>query len=112
MLRKTSLEMKYSSVEEICNEVESGKMIILDIRDQYETEICSIDSLHIPMGELFTRLNELPTDKAIAVMCRSGKRAEAVTNVLITEHNRTDAVVMEGGILAWIEKYATHLESY
>ncbi|MFK7784745.1 MAG: rhodanese-like domain-containing protein [Crocinitomicaceae bacterium] len=104
--------MKYSSVEEVCIEVEAGKMIILDIRDQYEIEICSIQSLHIPMDKVVSRLYELPTDKVIAVMCRSGKRAEAVANVLITEHGRQDVVVMEGGILAWIDKYATHLESY
>jgi rhodanese-related sulfurtransferase len=104
--------MKYSSVEEICNEVEAGNMIILDIRDQYEIEICSIQSLHIPMDQVVNRIDELPTDKTIAIMCRSGKRAEAVANILMTEHERQDVVVMEGGILAWIEKYATHLESY
>lgn len=104
--------MKYLSVEEIFNEVEAGKMIVLDVRDQYEFDICSIDSLQIPMDELFSRLDELPRDKAIAVMCRSGKRAEAVANILITEHEFSNVVVMDGGILAWIEKYATHLESY
>ena len=104
--------MKYSSIEEICSEVEAGKMIILDVRDQYEFDICSIESLHIPMDELFGRLNELPSDKGIAVMCRSGKRAEAVANILTTEHEVKNVVVMEGGILAWIEKYATHLETY
>ena len=104
--------MKYLSVEEIFNEVESGKMVILDVRDQYEFDICSINSLQIPMDELFGRLDELPRDKAIAVMCRSGKRAEAVANILITEHDFSNVVVMEGGILAWIEKIATHLESY
>ena len=104
--------MKYSSVEEICKELEAGTMIILDIRDQYEIEICSIDSLHIPMDQVVQRIDELPTDKTIAVMCRSGKRAEAVANILITEHGCQNIVVMEGGILAWIEKYDTHLESY
>ncbi|MDG1330685.1 MAG: rhodanese-like domain-containing protein [Crocinitomicaceae bacterium] len=104
--------MKYLSVEEIFNEVESGKMVILDVRDQYEFDICSINSLQIPMDELFGRLDELPRDKAIAVMCRSGKRAEAVANILITEHDFSNVVVMKGGILAWIEKIATHLESY
>lgn len=87
-------------------------MIILDVREQYECDICSIEALQIPMDELFNRLNEIPTDKMIAVMCRSGKRAEAVANILITEHNFKNVVVMDGGILAWIEKYATHLELY
>lgn len=104
--------MNYSSLENINDEVKAGKMIILDVRDQYEVDICSIESLHIPMDELFGRLDELPTDKSIAVMCRSGKRAEAVANILITEHDFTNTVVMEGGILAWIEKFATHLETY
>ena len=104
--------MKYCSTEEIHTEVESGEMIILDVRDYYEFDICSIESLQIPMDELFGRLNELPTDKKMAVMCRSGKRAEAVANILVTEHNFSQVAVMEGGILAWIEKYATYLESY
>lgn len=104
--------MKYSSVEEVRSEIEAGKMIILDIREQYEIDICSIESLHVPMDELFGRLGELPRDKEIAVMCRSGKRAEAVTNILITEHDFTNVAVMEGGILAWIKKFATHLETY
>lgn len=104
--------MKYFSVEEVYREVEGGHMIILDIRERYEFEICSIEALQIPMDELFDRLNEIPTDMMIAVMCRSGKRAEAVANILITEHDFQDVVVLEGGILAWIEKIATHLESY
>lgn len=104
--------MKYCSVEEIHNEVKAEKMVILDVRDYYEFDICSIESLQIPMDELFGRLNELPKDKKIAIMCRSGKRAEAVANILVTEHDISQVVVMEGGILAWIEKYATHLESY
>lgn len=104
--------MKYCSVEEICTEVEAGKMIILDVREQYECEICSIEALQIPMDDLFARLDEIPKDKMIAVMCRAGKRAEAVANILITEHNFKSVVVMNGGILAWIDKYATHLESY
>ncbi len=104
--------MKYCSVEEIHNEVKAESMVILDVRENYEFDICSIESLQIPMDELFGRLDELPTDKKIAVMCKSGKRAEAVANILETEYNIAQIVVMEGGILAWIEKYATHLELY
>ena len=104
--------MKYFSVEEICTEAKAGKMIILDVREHYEFEICSIEALHIPMDQLFDRLDEIPTETMVAVMCRSGKRAEAVANILITEHDFKNIVVMEGGILEMIEKCATHLESY
>lgn len=104
--------MKYLSVEEICKEVKAGKMIVLDVREQYEIEICSIKALQIPMDSLIERLDEIPTDKTVAVMCRSGKRAEAVANLLIIEHNFKNIVVMDGGILEFIEKCVPHLESY
>ncbi len=104
--------MKYLSVEEICKEAKVGKMVILDVREHYEFEICSVEALHIPMDELFDRLNEIPTKTTVAVMCRSGKRAEAVANILITEYDFKNIVVMGGGILELIEKCATHLESY
>ncbi len=104
--------MKYCSVEEIREKVLAGEMVILDVRDQYETEICSIDAIHIPMGEIIDRLSEIPQNQQIAVMCRSGKRSEAVANILVIEHSFENLVIMEGGILAWIEKFATHLETY
>lgn len=104
--------MKYYSVEDIHAGIQSGKMIILDVREKYEYEICSIQSIQIPMDEIFARTNEIPQDIIVAVMCRSGKRAEAVANLLTTENNFKNLVIMQGGILAWIEKFATHLESY
>jgi rhodanese-related sulfurtransferase len=34
-------------------------------------------------------------------MCRSGKRAEAVVNVLERDHDMTNILLLEGGIIAW-----------
>ncbi len=104
--------MKYYSVDEINTGIQSGKMVILDIREKYECDICSIEAIQIPMDELFLRMNEIPREQTVAVMCRTGKRAEAVANMLVVEHHFDNIVVMEGGIIAWIEKFATHLESY
>jgi rhodanese-related sulfurtransferase len=85
---------------------------ILDIRECYEYEICNINSLHIPMGEINTRYSEIPTDIQVVVMCKSGKRAEALTNLLETEYNFTNLYVLEGGILSWIKQVDTQLEVY
>ncbi|MFT5779410.1 MAG: rhodanese-related sulfurtransferase [Crocinitomicaceae bacterium] len=100
------------SVEEAHARVQSGEAIILDVRETYELEICAIEALNIPMAEVADRLEEIPCDKGIIVMCKSGKRAEAVANMLITDCDRTNVTVLEGGILSWIEKIATHLETY
>jgi rhodanese-related sulfurtransferase len=104
--------MKYCSVEEIQEKVQAGEMVILDVREPYEHDISAIDAMHIPMGDIIDRLNEIPRNQLVAVMCRSGKRAEAVANILCVEHSFENIVIMEGGIIAWIGKFATHLETY
>ena len=80
---------------------QSNEYIIIDIREVYEYALCNLNSLHIPMGELIDRINELPIDKKIVLMCRSGKRAEAAANLLSTEFNLSNIIVLSGGIVAW-----------
>jgi rhodanese-related sulfurtransferase len=80
---------------------QTNEYLIVDIREPYECQIGRIDSLHIPMGELISRQDELPDDKKIVLMCKSGKRAEAAANLLITEFNKCNIYMLEGGITAW-----------
>jgi rhodanese-related sulfurtransferase len=83
---------------------------IVDVREPYEYQVCNIGSMHIPMGEVCNRVAELPTEKNIVIMCRSGKRAEAVANILLTDYSLTNIYVLEGGILAWKEYIDNSLE--
>jgi len=80
---------------------QTNEYLIVDIREPYECQIGRIDSIHIPMGELISRQDELPDDKKIVLMCKSGKRAEAAANLLITEFNKCNIYMLEGGITAW-----------
>ncbi|MFT7343823.1 MAG: rhodanese-related sulfurtransferase [Lentimonas sp.] len=91
---------------------ENNDYLILDIREEYEHDICSIPCLAIPMAEIASRKNEIPKDKKIAVMCRSGKRAEAVANLMECELGFSNLLILEGGILKWIEQIAPNLEAY
>lgn len=75
--------------------------MIIDIRESYEHAACSIDAIHIPMGEICEKSDELPTDRSIVIMCRSGKRAEAVANMLASDHGMNNIYLLEGGITAW-----------
>ena len=84
--------------------IEKNEALIVDVRENYEFENCNIGFLHIPMGEISERIKEIPSDKKIIVMCQSGKRAEAVANLLETEFELNPVFIMEGGINAWIEK--------
>lgn len=72
----------------------------LDVREPDEWSLGRIaGSLHIPMGALQARQDELPTDGPIVVVCRSGHRSAIVTAALLDAGY--DAVNLAGGLQAW-----------
>jgi rhodanese-related sulfurtransferase len=90
----------------------SNKACLVDVRETYEQHICNIPALFIPMAEIKTRHHEIPKDKEIVIMCRSGKRAEAVAHLLESELGFKDLFILEGGILNWIETIDPSMEKY
>lgn len=91
---------------------ESDSWIILDIREGYELEICSIAATHIPMAEIAERHTELDKSKNIVVMCKTGKRAEAVANLMECDYGFSNIYMLDGGIMNWIAEIDTQLETY
>jgi NADPH-dependent 2,4-dienoyl-CoA reductase/sulfur reductase-like enzyme/rhodanese-related sulfurtransferase len=72
---------------------------ILDVRDSIELAVENIPgSVNIPLGELRGRMNELPHDKDIHVICRSGQRAYLATRILL--QNGFKAKNVSGGMLS------------
>jgi rhodanese-related sulfurtransferase len=53
----------------------------------------------IPLGELHQRLNELPKDRDIICVCRSGNRSGSATRQLSEAGFR--AKNLNGGMIAW-----------
>ena len=81
--------MKFISPLELKNKMDEGhEVIILDVREPYELDICNIDAMHIPMAEVPSRLDEIPSSGIVVVMCKSGQRASAVANMLVQEFER------------------------
>ena len=54
----------------------------------------------VPMGQLASRLAELDRSSRIHVVCASGNRSKAMTDLLVTQG--FDAVSVAGGTQAWI----------
>ena len=72
---------------------------LLDVREPVELAVEHLpQSLNIPLGELRSRLDELPRDREILVVCRSGQRAYTATRMLV--QNGFDARVVSGGMLS------------
>lgn len=72
--------------KELKKSIEAGAdFILLDVRDPYELDICKLPGvLHIPMAEVGSRLNELPKDKDIVVICHLGVRSQNVARLLMS----------------------------
>jgi len=83
---------------------EPEKVLLLDVREPYERELAVIEpSLHIPMGEIPSRAEEIPRDRELIVYCHGGGRSMVVASFL--EGQGFEAVEnLTGGIDAWSVK--------
>ena len=59
-------------------------------------------AVNIPLPELRQRLGELPRDREIHVVCRSGQRAYYATRILL--QNGFKACTVSGGMLSLAHK--------
>lgn len=76
-------------------------VLLLDVREPDEWAAGHAPgAVHIPLGEIPTRLDELPeTDEPLAVVCRSGGRSQRAVQWLVQQG--FDVVNVEGGMRAW-----------
>ena len=71
---------------------------LLDVREPVELAVESVPgAVNIPIGQLRARLAELPRDREILVICRSGQRAYYATRALLQLGFKTRTVA--GGTL-------------
>ena len=76
-------------------------LVLLDVREPEERSLVAIEpSIHLPMGEVMERLDELPRDRPIVVYCHVGERSEMIAAYLETEGFEKVAN-LSGGIDAW-----------
>ncbi len=74
--------------------------VALDVREDEEWAAGRIaGALHIPLGELGARQAEIPRERRIVCVCRSGSRSAAVTEALVRAGY--EAENLAGGLKAW-----------
>jgi rhodanese-related sulfurtransferase len=86
-------------------------MTLLDVREAWELDVASVPGIvHIPMGEVAQRVNELNRNEEVVVLCRSGRRSLEVARFL--QQNGFKAVNLAGGILAWSRDLDATIPTY
>jgi NADPH-dependent 2,4-dienoyl-CoA reductase/sulfur reductase-like enzyme/rhodanese-related sulfurtransferase len=83
----------------ICSWDKAEGGFLLDVRDPEELAVESAPgAVNIPLGTLRDRLDELPSDREILVICRSGQRAYYATRILLQRGFK--ARTLAGGMLS------------
>lgn len=87
------------SVQEAHQKYQDG-VFLLDVREPEEwNEYHVPNTTLIPLGELASRLAELPKDREIVVVCRSGNRSQEGRDILLQAG--FNATSMAGGLKTW-----------
>ncbi len=88
------------SVNQASQKREQGAFI-LDVREPSEWAQFHIPGATlIPLGDLPTRLSEVPADREVVVVCRSGNRSAQGRDILLNA-GFTRVTSMAGGVTQW-----------
>lgn len=77
---------------------------LVDLREPYEAELCTMGGTHIPMGQIIDRLSEVRRDIPVILYCRSGNRGAAVTQALRSRYGFSNVHNLRGGIMAYSQE--------
>jgi rhodanese-related sulfurtransferase len=86
--------------------------VLLDVREPVELQIAALNNaVHIPMGEIPGRIDELDRDKTIICLCKSGGRSAQVGHFLL-DQGFNKVANLAGGINAWSEDVDSTIPLY
>ena len=88
-------------VHDLAAALDQGAYLV-DVREPHEWAEARVNGATlIPLGSVTERVAEIPADRTVYVICRSGGRSDRAAGWLRTQG--VDAVNVDGGTLAWIE---------
>jgi rhodanese-related sulfurtransferase len=80
--------------------LQAGRLLLVDVREERErARGFAPGSRHLPFSRLKRRLGELPTDRAVAFICQSGRRSAMAATA--ARRAGLDAHNVVGGMTAW-----------
>ena len=91
---------KNVSVSDLKNANEPN-MLIVDVRQPEEYAQGHVPGAKlIPLGQLESKLAEIPDNAPVYVICRSGSRSKTASDILV-KNGKIDVRNVQGGTLAW-----------
>ena len=88
---------------EVNTKLQNGEdVVLIDVREPHEWNAGHIEgATHIPMNQVPQRLAEIPKDKDVVMICRSGGRSAHVQQHLLGQQGYTRVKNLVGGMQRW-----------
>lgn len=100
-----------TAAEFLQRRAQGDSLTLLDVREDWEMSVASVAGVvHIPMGQVAARMNELDRNQEVIVLCRSGRRSLEVAKFL--QQQGFQASNLSGGILAWSRDVDPSIATY
>ncbi len=85
---------------------------LIDIRDEYEFDICCIGGEKINMYSITDNLDKLSREKKIIIYCRTGSRSATIVSLLEKSFSFKNVYNLDGGIMKWREDIDPSIKEY
>jgi adenylyltransferase/sulfurtransferase len=95
--------MEEITATELKQRLDKGDDIqILDVREDNEFAYARIpNSIHIPLAQVLSRMNEIDPNRETVVHCKMGGRSARAIDALMRSGYSGRLMNLKGGILAW-----------
>jgi sulfur-carrier protein adenylyltransferase/sulfurtransferase len=108
----TGGDLSEISVEDLKKKLDNkDDILVLDVREPHEYQICNLNGYLIPLNDLPKRVAELDSSREIVAHCKMGGRsAKAVA--FLKQAGFTNVHNLTGGITAWAERIDPKMPKY
>tara|TARA_Y200000002_G_scaffold366554_1_gene357641 strand:+ start:294 stop:614 length:321 start_codon:yes stop_codon:yes gene_type:complete len=85
---------------------------LIDIREDYEFEICCIGGDKISMYSIPDSIDKISKSKEVIIYCRTGSRSATIVKMLEDNYSFDNVYNLDGGIMRWREDVDKTLKEY
>ncbi len=98
------MAIKSIEVTDYPNEYDNGEYTLVDVREDDEYAAGHLPgTINIPLSELESRHDEIPTDKPVLLVCKTGGRSLMAAQLLATTGQYGELVNLDGGTEGWAD---------
>ena len=86
---------------------------LIDVREDSEVAIARIpNSIHIPLGQVLARMNEIDQTRETVVHCKMGGRSARAIDALQRSGYTGKLINLKGGIIGWSNEVDPSVPKY